>query len=382
MKKNSLAFLFILITCVGWSQTALPVATDNPLKRRMDSLVQETIGAFMHDSTRVGLSAGIYINGQSYTYNYGTTVKGKHQLPTAHTMYEIASITKTFTATLLARAITGGKVKAEEDIRRFLPGSYPNLSYDGHPVQLLHLTNLTSGLPNWLPESNALFARANPDSIPFLLADIHKKYSREQFYADLHHVQLDTVPGTNPRHSNVAAQLLGYILEKIYNAPFSTLLDTFFTRPLGMQHTCILASVAGNPLLAKGYDHKGRIMPYIDWADVQVSGGINSTAADMLRYIQYQLDEKNDAVRLTHQVTYGTMGKGEAIGFNWHIDKTARGFRQLSHTGGSLGFSSYIVLYPDQQTGIVLLSNESDGGAQQALAAAADSLFNRIVQNK
>jgi len=107
---------------------------------------------------------------------------------------------------------------------------------------------------------------------------------------------------------------------------------------------------------------------------VQDDGGINSNVDDMLKYIRYQLDERNAAVKLSHRITFGDSAGGEAYAFNWRVDKNAKGYRQLSHSGGSPGFSSFVLLYPDQQTGLVLLANESDQGAQEELEKAAKKI--------
>ena len=93
-------------------------------------------------------------------------------------------------------------------------------------------------------------------------------------------------------------------------------------------------------------------MPYIDWNNIQEAGGINSTTADMLQYIKFQLNEKDQAVKLSHQPTSGKIDTNGAIGFNWNIVRTKFGIRKVYHSGGTFGFTSYLVIYPDQQRGV------------------------------
>src|SRR5579863_3264812 len=95
----------ILFCLLIWCTTDIKARenSDNPNKTKLDSLVQVNSLAFMNALSGSALSIGIYQNGQFYTYNYGETEKGSGQLPTSNTIYEIGSITKTFTAILLAR---------------------------------------------------------------------------------------------------------------------------------------------------------------------------------------------------------------------------------------------------------------------------------------
>ncbi len=163
----------------------------------------------------MGISVGIIQIGKPFLYNYGSTGKDNQKLPTGNTVYELASITKTFGATLLAKAVLDKKVNLNDDIRKYLKEDYPNLEYDGKPIMLLNLANLTSGLPNWMPDKD-LFGNSDPDDIPFILDSVHTKYSREDLYRDLHNVKLKALPGSVSRHCNTAAQLLGFIMENVY----------------------------------------------------------------------------------------------------------------------------------------------------------------------
>lgn len=260
-----------------------------------DPLVKKLGEDFMQSPEAVGLSIGVYDNGKTYFYNFGETEKGNHQLPTQHTVYEIGSITKTFASTLLAYAVLEKKVKLEDDIRQYLDGNYPNLAYAGKPIRLIHLANLTSGLPNWLPDRPEIFANPNPDSIPYALMAVHRDYTRGHFYEDLRKVKLDTLPGAVPKHSNVGAQLLGYLLEGVYKTSFGELLEKYLLKPLDMKNTNLVASGPTPGLPAKGHNESGRVMPFLEMKEMQPAGGLRSTTADMLKYIRFQLDESNQA---------------------------------------------------------------------------------------
>jgi len=370
MKKVFLLLTFLAYTLICSAQTKIP--TDNKLKTTLDSLVDQSVSTFMKNSSRVGISIGIIKNGKQYLYNYGSTQKEKPELPTGNTVYELASITKTFASTLLAKAVLENKVNLNDDIRKYLKEEYPNLESNGTPITLLNLANLTSGLPNWMPDKD-LFGKANPDDIPYILDSVHKKYSRQDLYRDLHNVKLQTIPGTVSRHCNTAAQLLGYIMEDVYNNSYENLLKMYFKDPLKMKNTFLLKPGKTPSKMAKGYDGKGRIMPIIDWEDLQVAASITSSSSDMLKYMTFQLNEKNAIVKLSHEPTFGKI-EDSAVALNWKVKKTNNG-RSISHTGGSLGFSSYMVFYPDLNSGIVLLSNEADQGTQNELITLANEIL-------
>jgi len=376
MKKLLLFLTLSANVSFCFAQTnQITIPTDNKLKTPLDSLVDESVSAFMKNNSRVGISIGIIKNGTSYLYNYGSSKKDKQELPTGNTVYELASITKTFSATLLAKAVIDKKVNLNDDIRKYIKEDYPNLEYDETPITLQNLTNLTSELPNWMPDKD-IFGKADPDSIPFILDSVHTKYSRQDFYRDLHDVKLKAAPGSVSRHCNTAAQLLGFIMEKVYGNSFENLLKIYFTEPLRMKNTHLLAPGKIPAKMATGYDGKGRVMPIIDWADLQVAASIASSSSDMLKYMAFQLKEENTLVKLSHQPTFGKLEDG-AVALNWKVKKTEDGRRSISHTGGSLGFSSYMVFYPDLNEGIVLLSNEADQSAQNELIISADKIIKR-----
>lgn len=368
-----LLFAFVFSKQVIAQKGLIKPPNDNQLKTSLDSLVDHSVSAFMQNNSRVGISIGLIKNGKQYIYNYGSTKKDKQHLPTEHTVYELASITKTFGSTLLAKAVLDKKIELNDDIRKYLKEDYPNLEYDGTPITLLNLANLTSGLPNWMPDKD-IFGKADPDTIPYILDSVHTTYSRDDLYRDLHQVKLKILPGSVSRHCNTAAQLLGYIMENIYNDTYENLLKKNFAKPLKMKNTYLLKPGQQPSKMATGYDEKGRIMPVIDWEDLRVAASIASSTSDMLKYMIFQLNEKNPVVNLTHQPTFGKIEEG-AVALNWKVKKTDDGRRSISHTGGSLGFSSYMVFYPDSDSGVVLLSNEADQGTQNELIILADKIM-------
>src|SRR5258707_2534924 len=125
---------------------------DSLVKQHSDSLVKKAAAGFMNSSKHIGLSIGTYNNGDEYAYHYGTIDKHKHVLPDNQTVYEIASLTKSFTGILLAQAVVDKKIALNDDVRKYLDGKYLNLVYKGKPVRITDLATHTSGLPKNIPD--------------------------------------------------------------------------------------------------------------------------------------------------------------------------------------------------------------------------------------
>lgn len=375
MTKAFFIFFTLLLTLQGQTQTIQGSRTDNHFTNEIDTIIQNAALTFMKDTSRVGLSIGIIRDGKTYTCSYGSTEKGKDLLPTSKTIYEIGSISKTFTGTLLAKALADKKVALSDDIRKYLKGSYPNLEYNGQPIKIVHLVNHTSGLPPFLPNKPEVFQHPQ-DSIPLLITAIQKNYTKEKFLIDLHNIKVDTVPGFNYKYSNVAAQLVGFILENVYKKTYGELIKQLISEPLKMKHTEVDIKSNMARRLANGYSSTGTRMPYMPPL-LKPAGGIYSSISDMLHYMKFHLNENNVTVNLSHKPTYGDTSNF-AIGLFWRINKTSKGKLKIWHTGGTFGFSSYCVLYPESQTAIVLLSNEMDMTSQGELVNLADKIFEAI----
>lgn len=367
MKHILILYILLFNSFPGFSQSSKE-------NTQIPELLEKAVKRFMADTSRVGVSAGIYKAGEIYTYNSGRTQTGKQDQPTAQTLYEIGSITKTFTGLLLAQAVVDGKVKIDDDIRIYLAEPYPNLAYKGHPIRLFHLINHRSRLPFLLPDNLNLSDYA-PDTIPYLISAQQNTYSKEAFLKDLHLAELDTIPGTKYGYSNASTQLLGFILEKVYNRSYEDLIRTYILLPAGMKNT--QTGIQKNKAtFAKGYNATGKLMPYNPGL-LLPAGGIYSSVGDMLKYIEFHLNEKNKLIELSHQPTFGDINDF-AIGLNWQMTTTPDGLRKIWQSGGTFGFSSYLVIYPQLNMGIVLLSNQADQTAQGSLENTADSLVKAI----
>jgi CubicO group peptidase (beta-lactamase class C family) len=363
---------FYLLLCRSLNGQTIP--TDNKLISRQDSIVNDAVQDLLKRSPIPGLSIGIYQSGRSSTYNYGETEKGGNKLPSANTIYAIASISKTFTGILLAKATIEKKLSLDDDIRKYLSGSYPNLAYKGQFIKLKYLTNHRSGIPFSLPDDPAMMPGFNNDAEPWAtrVQRQYQHYTRNDFYKDLHLVKLDTVPGYNASYSNAAVQLLSYILEKVYRKPFEDILKEKITRPLQMTSTKITLTKMDSLRLAKGYDETGLRLPYIP--DLFLgAASIKSTVNDLLKYIKWNVKEKDEAVKLSHKNIWGD-NDYYSTGLNWQ-ELHSNGSTVIWQSGMIPGFQSFCVFYPGLDMGIVVLSNESE----KTLGRNLESMINQIM---
>ena len=343
----------------------------------LSDVVQRDGEAFVRDGKADGLSIAIVWNGQVRYFNFGTTVRGTAKRPTQDTVYEIGSISKTFTSLLLAHAVLEKKVRASDDIRRYMPGSYANLQFKGAPIALSDLAATTSALPDNLPDFMPLLAKLGARQAPFAIMDMLQPYSGAQLLQDLHKVELSCKPGTTPAHSNVAPELLGLILERLYGRSYQDLLASYIETPLAMR-----GGVAKDRLsqMARGYMVGDKAMPLLSTVDfILPAGGLRYSTSDMAKYVAYQLDEVDQAVAMTHQVLWSEPGK-DAVGFNWTIARMKNGMTRLSHSGGTFGFSSFVDLYPSAHYGIVLLTNRSGPMTQDQLAALSEQIVHSVTE--
>jgi CubicO group peptidase (beta-lactamase class C family) len=278
-----------------------PVLTDNPLKTAVDSLVQQAVVHFMRGPNRTGLSVGVLCAGRRQVYNYRAASDPLEPLPTGNTIYEIGSVTKTFTGILLAQAVLDKKVTLNDDVRLYLNEPYPNLAYQGQPIRLVHLANQSSGLPLQLPT----FA---PDRPLAYNVGLDQAYTPRQLLIDLREVRLDTFPGAQASYSNAAFRVLGLVLERVYQLSYEELVSKYITAPAGMRSTGVQLTVAEQRRFAKPYAPDGQASQYA-LMGMPAPGGLRSTANDLLRYVQYNV-AANQAPTLSQQPTI-TSSAGE-----------------------------------------------------------------------
>ncbi|SKB96017.1 CubicO group peptidase, beta-lactamase class C family [Sphingobacterium nematocida] len=295
----------------------------------------------------MGLSIALVQHGKPYFYNYGETKAGNGQLPDNKTIYEIGSMTKSFTGIILARAILDKKINLEDDIRKYLKGSYPNLSYKGTPIRIKDLANHTSRITRIFPN---MWERPTYDSLNPL-----SNYSRQLLYEGLHQMKMDTLPGKVYAYSNMAVALLGTILEDAYGQDYFSLVSKNILKPYRMRDTRIDIASLPDSCIAWAHNPQRQPIPFWDLGEVPAMGALRSTTADLVNYINANNAETNPAIKLSHQRTFGTAQEG--MGLNWFIHSTSNGYHVLEHGGGTGGSCSSMDCFPQLNAGLVILTN-------------------------
>ena len=349
---------------------AAPIPNDNPLITQLDSVVHYNTIDFMLTQHLAGLSVGVVSNGHKHFYNYGTVEKGKTQLPASQTIFELASIAKTFTGILLAQAVLDHKISLDDDIRKFMPGDFPNLQYQGAPLKIVNLANHTSGLPLELPNLDTF-------KNEFDVLKMYDHYTNNKFFADLHSVKIDTLPGARYAYSNTGMKLLGIILEKAYGLSYQQLLKKYITGPLDMPATRTAPAISDTTSYTKGYNADGITMPHGNWNMFGGAGAIISDSRDMANYVKANIDETLPAIRLSHKQTF-TDGD-LTLGLGWQISRDTINGSRIWKSGGALGFRSYCVVVPDKKTGMIWLSNRSDL-ADNEIAEMVNRILSAAIQ--
>jgi len=358
---------------------AQPQNMQSPVDRAgaVAATINHAVDEFFRDTPQaVGLSIGVVKDGEIYTFNYGTVEKGNTRIPTASTLYPIASITKTFTGALLAQAAIEKRVSLDDDVRKYLKGSYPNLEFKGHPIRLYDLLDHRSGLPFFLPDTPETQPDTTDGGDPWSrrVQEQTERYKREDFFADLHKIKLSAVPGEKFSYSNAGAQLMGYILERVYGKTYEVLLKQKVLGPLKMNSTAITLVSEQRLRLAQGYDKNGRRMPEIG-GESGGAGALKSSVADMLKYAQWQMAETDGAVKLSHEPQFS---KGTySAGLNWQIEHSGND-RLIWQEGNINGFNSMCLMEPEQKLGLVILANEEDRSSSHNLTVMTNKILKAL----
>lgn len=303
----------------------------------------------------VGCVIGIIKDGQSQVLAYGETEKGSSRAPAADTVYEIGSVTKVFTAVLLADMVRRGEVKLDDNIQSLLPADRVTIpTRSGKRITLEQIATHHSGLPR-MPGN---FKPADPRN-PY--AD----YSVAQMYTFLSGHQLARDPGQSYEYSNLATGLLGHALALKAKTDYETIITSRICKPLSMSDTTITLSASQRKRLAPPYNAALRPEHNWDLPTLAGAGAIRSTATDMLKFLAANLaDDDADltkSLRAAHERRRDVPG-GLGIALGWHI---ARDNTTLLHNGQTAGYHAFAAFNRKARVAAVVLSNTATGEIDQ-----------------
>lgn len=266
------------------------------------------------------------------------------------TVFEIGSITKVFTALLLADMANKGDVSLNDPAARYLPAGHRMPEHGGRPITLSDLATHRSGLPRMADD---MWAVSHPDG---QFAD----YTEERLLAFLDRHQLAREPGAQFEYSNLGMGLVGYLLTRAAGSDYETLVRTRITGPLGMNDTMITMPPGHAARLAAPFDAYMRPVKPIDMAALAGAGAIRSTVADMLIFARALINPASPvapALKTALSVrTPSDNGFEQALGW---VVRRLPGRELLLHNGQSYGFSSILIVEPAKGRAVVALANSA-----------------------
>jgi D-alanyl-D-alanine-carboxypeptidase/D-alanyl-D-alanine-endopeptidase len=305
--------------------------------------VQSVLDQHVSGAAGVGIVAGFVDSGGVRIFQSGSS--GTSRALDAHTLFEIGSVSKTFTATILSTMVLDGSVKLEDPVAKYLPARVHVPTRNGKQITLLDLATQHSGLPR-LPTN------MDPGG-----SDPYAHYTIGDLYAFLNSYKLTRDPGQSFEYSNLGVGLLGDALANRAHMSYGRLLQMRVLDPLGMTETAIALSPAERARFAAGHDADDD--PVAPWTfdAIAPAGAIRSTAADMIKYLRCNMGQGPLAKACLFAQEPRSTFPGNRIGLIWW---TGDAEPIIHHGGDTAGYHASVAISPDHTRGAVVLTN---GGA-------------------
>ncbi|CAB3805855.1 class C beta-lactamase [Paraburkholderia fynbosensis] len=388
MKSKTISLIASIVFALS-TVPSVSRAADAPLER-IKPTVDAAIEPLMSKYRIAGMAVGVIVEGKPYVLNYGVASTQTGKPVTRDTLFELGSISKTFTATLASYAGLNGKLSLSDPTEKYLP------SLRGTPFGSVSLLNLGTHTPGGLPLQV-------PD-------DIHDNDQLMQYFAAWRPAY---APGTQRTYANPGIGTLGLITAKSMGQDFTALVQQTAFRALGMTSSYFDVPKAKMPDYAQGYtkqDAPIRVAPGVLSSEAY---GIKSTATDMLRFVAANMDlipldsTLQRAITATHTgyfkagvltqdliweqypypVALKTLQEGNSSEMILHATPAAeirppqppRQDVWINKTGSTNGFGAYVAFVPEKHLGIVMLANRNIpndarvSAAYQILTALAGS---------
>lgn len=372
---NSPCRLATIMTAVMFASSATTLMTNSAHAATQEpdtvrSTVETTISPVMKQYGIPGMAIGIVDGDKEYFFDFGVSSRESGKPVNRSTLFELGSISKTFTATLASYGQEKGQLKLSDPVSRYLPEMKGPAFGE---VKLLHLgTHTPGGFPLQVPD------------------DIR---NTQELMTYLQHWKPQFSMGTQRTYSNPSIGMLGFITAKAMGQEFTPLIQTQLFSGLGLQDTYIDVPSAKMKDYAQGYtkqDKPTRVNKAVLWAEAY---GVKSTSRDMLRFLQSNMqmgkidDKLQRAVINTHQGYFQTSAftqdliweqypypvpvesllKGNSSAFALspqavtpvHPPQPPQNKVWINKTGSTNGFGAYVAFVPDRKLGIVILANKN-----------------------
>ncbi len=368
MRPNNFYLVIVVLCGGGWSPAQGVTPEDG--EARVETIISQTVQPLMERYGVPGVAVGIVLGGQSHIFNYGAASKATGKPVTDSTLFQIGSVSKTFTATLAAYAQVTGRLSLSDPASKYLPVLHGS-RFD--EVSLLNLgTHTPGGLPLQVPDEVT-----NDEQLTRYFQEWKPAYA----------------PGTYRTYSNPSIGLLGVIAAKSMGEDFTALMEGKLFPALGLNNTFLKVPAARMEDYAQGYTDKDtpiRVTPGVLGLEAY---GVRTTAGDLLRFVEvnmrlHNLSDKQwqGAVALTHTgyyrlgamtqdliweqyaypVTLEDLLAGNSAGVSLKANPVTRldppsppqEDALINKTGSTNGFSTYVACVPARKIGVVLLANK------------------------
>ncbi|PIB32664.1 serine hydrolase [Maribacter sp. 4G9] len=347
MRKYKIVLVFTLLAFINYKcqkkskqlfNKNLPVAVVEAIEKRIEEGINPSIALALIDSS-----------GIQY-FNFGKTADNGLEV-NRNTVYEIGSISKVFTAILLAQQVLNDELKLDDEANAFLPDSIRIPVMGDKEITFGNLSDHTSGLPR-MPGN---FAPSN-------LNNPYSDYTVEQMYEFISNYTPIRAVGSEYEYSNLAQGLLGNLLARNKNTIYEELMVKTIADPLELKDTRIVLTEKMRENLALGHSG-GHIVENWDIPTLAGAGGIRSSTFDMAIFISANLGYTNTelikAMELTHKVRHNKAGE-LSVGLGWHIKEGSNG-DIIWHNGGTGGYRAFAGFVKESGQGVVLLTNSTNG---------------------
>lgn len=306
------------------------------------TMVEERIAAKKVGALRVGLLQ----DGRTWQASFGSvhTSAGEHPAD-EHTLFEIGSISKTFTALLFADMVVRGEVRVDQPFAELLPAGTQLGTPALRHITLAHLSNHHSGLPIQWPG----FVDRN--------ANDYGGVSHAILFGGLARIEtLVSEPGTAYAYNNYAVSLLGQVLAAKIGLTYAEAIRQRVLEPLGMHDTFVEIPATERARLVRGHDESGAEIPNWRFGAVAPAGSITSTMPDMLRYVQALLARSGSlgpAIDLATIPREDGPAAGIAVGLGFHFLESGR----LTFHNGQSAMHSFLAFDRSRNVAVVILSD-------------------------
>jgi D-alanyl-D-alanine carboxypeptidase len=351
----------VIVLCLS---SASPSARSQPATHADLSGIEKYVLSTMRKNNVPGISVGIVQDGKVIlARGYGVANVELSVPATENTVYQIASVTKTFTATAIMMLVEEGKLKLDNKITARLPG----LPAAWKEVAVRQLLTHTSGIKSYT-------------SVKDFHKMARKDYDRREILELVKNDALEFAPGESWNYSNTGYFLLGLLIEKETGKSYGEFMANRIFKPLGMAQTRVNDLHAIIPNRAQGYTWDGketRNGEYVSPTQPFAAGMLVSTVSDLAKWDAAMNSEKLlKKSSLDQMWTPAALGKGgpAKYGFGWQISKV-NGHRRLSHGGGIPGFSSELSRFVDDKLTVIVLSNSDHCNA----GSLAQGIARRIL---